>query len=156
MAIASRLGPWLLGTVKTTTGTAIGTVRNMGATSVGQVDQMVYSDPANTFSMVIPAGAIITQMQVITPVAFSSAATIVLSVLGTAITASATITSVGASVPLVLNAAGAVWAANVGSIDSTITYTISGTTLTSGSAVLLVEYLVRNPDGTYTSNSFTS
>ena len=36
MGFASHLGPWLLGTVKNTTGTTAGTIRNMGATIVAQ------------------------------------------------------------------------------------------------------------------------
>ena len=38
MAFATRLGPWLLGTVKNTTGTTAGTINNLGATIVAQAN----------------------------------------------------------------------------------------------------------------------
>jgi len=43
MGFATHLGPWLLGTVKNTTGTTAGTIRNMGATTVAQT----YTAPAS-------------------------------------------------------------------------------------------------------------
>jgi hypothetical protein len=68
MGFASHLGPWLLGTVKNTTGTTPGTIRNMGATIVLQSGS--YTTPAGvstaapytgtaTTVAVLPAGAII-------------------------------------------------------------------------------------------------
>ena len=68
MGFASHLGPWLLGTVKNTTGTTAGTIRNMGATIVLQSGS--YTTPAGvstaapytgtaTTVAVLPAGAII-------------------------------------------------------------------------------------------------
>ena len=43
MGIATHLGPWLLGTVKDTSGTTAGTVRNIGATMVTQSVTLVPS-----------------------------------------------------------------------------------------------------------------
>ena len=57
MAFASHLGPWLLGTVKNTTGTTAGTVRNMGATKVAQIKAVTYADASGTTAFVLPAGA---------------------------------------------------------------------------------------------------
>lgn len=68
MGFASHLGPWLLGTVKNTTGTTVGTLRNMGATVVlqsasyttpaGVSTSAAYTGTATTVA-VLPAGAII-------------------------------------------------------------------------------------------------
>jgi len=44
MGFATHLGPWLLGTVKNTTGTTAGTIRNMGATTVNQTATMTVSE----------------------------------------------------------------------------------------------------------------
>lgn len=68
MSFATHLGPWLLGTVKNTTGTTPGLIRNTGATIVLQPGEYVtpagvstaapYTGTATTIA-VLPAGAII-------------------------------------------------------------------------------------------------
>ena len=157
MSIASHLGPWLLGTVKNTTGTTAGTVRNMGATTVAQVSPIAYTDSAGSVADVIPAGALITRIQVITTAAFSSAATITLSIGGTAISTASVITTAGANaVAIAATTGAAALVANVGSTDAIVTYTIGGTTLSSGTGVLVIEYIVRNSDGTYNPTAFTA
>ena len=156
MSIASHLGPWLLGTVKNTTGTTAGTVRNMGATTVAQVSPIAYTDSAGSVADVIPAGALITRIQVITTAAFSSAATITLSIGGTAISTASVITTAGANaVAIAATTGAAALVANVGSTDAIVTYTIGGTALSSGAGVLVIEYIVRNSDGTYNPTAFT-
>ena len=45
MGFATHLGPWLLGTVKDTTGTTAGTIRNTGCTTVARGDDEI-TDPA--------------------------------------------------------------------------------------------------------------
>ena len=58
MGFASHLGPWLLGTVKNTTGTTAGTLRNMGNTIVAQSVAVLYTDiTAGTYAFTIPAGS---------------------------------------------------------------------------------------------------
>ena len=44
MGFATHLGPWLLGTVKNTTGTTAGTIRNTGATVVAQPITIGFAD----------------------------------------------------------------------------------------------------------------
>ena len=66
MGLASHLGPWLLGTVKNTTGTTAGTIRNLGAAEVAQQVTLPYTaltggGTGNAF--VLPAGASITSME---------------------------------------------------------------------------------------------
>ena len=157
MSIASHLGPWLLGTVKNTTGTTAGTVRNMGATTVAQVSPIAYTDAAGTVADVLPAGALITRIQVITTAAFSSAATITLSIGGTAISTASVITTAGANaVAIAATTGAAALVANVGSTDAIVTYTIGGTALSSGTGVLVIEYIVRNSDGTYNPTAYTA
>jgi hypothetical protein len=158
MGLASHFGPWRLGTVPNTTGTTAGTIRNMGATIVAQTDTAVtYADAASSVAMVIPAGALITRMQFITTAAFSSAATITLSIGGTAISTSSTVTNAGSNAVAVAATTGAAaLIANVGSTDAIVTYTVGGTSLTTGTGVLVIEYMVRLSDGTYNPTSQTA
>jgi hypothetical protein len=86
MSFATHLGPWLLGTVKNTTGTTPGLIRNTGATIVLQPGEYVtpagvstaapYTGIATTIA-VLPAGAIIHAIiaDVITPFVGASGAT---------------------------------------------------------------------------------
>ena len=104
MGFATHLGPWLLGTVKNTTGTTAGTIQNTGATAVTQTKKVVYTGTvaaatATTTLFTIPAGSQITSIHIDTLVAFtgSTAANVVI---GTAATtnlfwASSDITSQG-------------------------------------------------------------
>jgi hypothetical protein len=69
MGFATHLGPWLLGTVKNTTGTTSGTVRNMGATTVAQTIPLTFQTFTNSLTGTIgsiPAGSLITGVQIIT------------------------------------------------------------------------------------------
>ena len=43
MGFATHLGPWLLGTIKNTTGTTVGTIENLGATVVSQTFKKSYT-----------------------------------------------------------------------------------------------------------------
>ena len=57
MGFATHLGPWLLGTVKNTTGTTAATTRNTGCTVVAQSNVTTYADTTATNQFVLPAGA---------------------------------------------------------------------------------------------------
>jgi len=85
MAFATHLGPWLLGTVKNTTGTIAGTIQNTGSTLVTQTKKVVYDGttvaaPATTTLFTLPAGAQIGNILIDTLVAFtgSTAANVVI------------------------------------------------------------------------------
>ena len=157
MALASHLGPWRLGTVKDTTGTTAGTIRNMGATIVAQTANVAFGDAASSQAIVLPAGALITAMQLITTAAFSSAATITLSIGGTAISTASTVTNAGTNAIAVAATTGAAaLVANVGSTDAIVTYTVGGTSLTTGTGVLVIAYMVRLSDGTYNPTAYTA
>jgi len=160
MAIASHLGPWLLGTTKFTTGTTADTIRNMGATLVTQTDTITFGEintslTGNAFTL--PAGAIIQSMQYYVTSTFSAATTIKLSIGATDITAATTIT--GPAAPANLTAATAsdtvtALLANVGTTDKIITFTATkASTLTTGSVTLQIVYTVRNADGSTDSTS---
>ena len=148
MAFASHLGPWLLGTVKNTTGTVAGTIRNMGSTVVAQTIPVTYG----TFSSLtgtlgaIPAGALITGVQIITSTDFSSATTLKITIGGTDVATASTITSAGV-INVSIASTFASTAANVGSTDALITYTATGTALTTGEATIVISYVVRNSNG---------
>jgi hypothetical protein len=155
MGLASHLGPWLLGTVKDTTGTAAGTIRNMGATEVTQTATLGFSSVNGSLTgtaFVLPAGAMITYFKYFVTETFSAATTVKLSIGATDVTAATTVT--GPAVPANFTNASASDAvtslfANVGSTDAIITYTATkASTLTTGSVTIQVTYTVRNSNGT--------
>ena len=75
MGFATHLGPWLLGTVKNTTGTTVGTIENIGATVVSQTFKKDYTGQAASATTdlicVLPAGAQIDFIHIDTLVAFT-------------------------------------------------------------------------------------
>jgi len=145
MGFATHLGPWLLGTVKNTTGTTAGTIRNMSATGVAEEANDVFGTLTGT-AFVLPAGALVTDVKVVTTTVFSAATTLKLSIGGTDFTTNGTITSVG-SVALGANATTPGGWLNVGSTDAIVTYTMAGTSLTTGAATVIISYVVLASDG---------
>jgi hypothetical protein len=145
MGFATHLGPWLLGTVKNTTGTTAGTIRNMGATVVAQEVPVVFGTLTGT-AFVLPAGSLVTGVTVVTTTVFSAATTCKLSIGGTDFTTNGTVTSVG-SVALAANATTPGGWLNVGSTDAIVTYTLAGTALTTGAATIVITYVVLGSDG---------
>lgn len=135
MAFASHLGPWLLGTVKDTTGTTPGTVRNMGATIVAQQVAMV---AGSAVTVMIPAGACITDVKgyVTTGAVGTPDVTVGGVIIGTLSTA-AGLNS------LSVTAANVATMLNVGSTDAVLSYT--ATALSAGT--LVVTYVVRGSNG---------
>lgn len=157
MGIATHLGPWLLGTVKDTTGTTAGTIRNIGATIVAQSKATAYTDSAAVVCTV-PAGSAILRVSLYQTTKYTSGTSGTVTVLlnGTAM-AVATITGAGASgVVSVVPTSDAQTLAmtNVGTTDANLT--VTGATLTAGAGILVVEYVVRNADGTYAPTSYTA
>jgi hypothetical protein len=134
-----------LGTVKNTTGTTAGTIRNMGATVVAQEANVVFGTLTGT-AFVLPAGALVTDVKVVTTTVFSAATTLLLSIGGTAFTTTGTITSVG-SVALGANATTPGGWLNVGSTDAIVTFTMAGAALTTGAATVIISYVVLASDG---------
>jgi hypothetical protein len=154
MAIATHLGPWLLGTVKNTTGTTAGTIRNTGATVVTQTKTVAFNDAAATQAFVLPAGSLITAVNVYTTTTYDSATALTLSINGTASSSAVTITTI-ASHTIAPNTAGTPLFVNVGTADAIVTYTLGGSA-TAGAGVLCVNYVVRNSDGTFQPTAFTA
>lgn len=153
MAFSSHLGPWLLGTVKNTTGTTAGTIRNMGATEVTQTVTLDFNSLTASLTgtaFVLPAGSMITYFKYFTTSTFSSATTVKLTIGATDVTAATTVTGPAAPANLTnATASNAVTSlfANVGATDAIVTYTATGTSLTTGSVTLQCTYTVRNSDG---------
>ena len=145
MGFATHLGPWLLGTVKNTTGTTAGTIRNMGATIVAQEAPVVFGTLTGT-AFVLPAGACVTAVTIVTTTVFSAATTAKLSIGGVDFTTTGTITSVG-SISLTANATTPGNWVNVGATDAIVTYTLAGTALTTGAATIIITYAVQGSDG---------
>ena len=159
MGLASHLGPWLLGTVKNTTGTTAGTLRNMGATLVAQSVAIAYTDiTAGTYAFTLPAGSQIIDASFNTTVAYATTTpTYALFVNAVAINTAAVFTNTGI-VNLLLgnnNAAGAVLCSNVGTGDAIITFTQANVTATSGAGILTMRYIVKQSDGTYVPTAST-
>jgi len=159
MGIASRLGPWLIGTVKDTTGTVAGTVRNMGVTATAQFKAVAYADTtAQTVLAVIPAGAAIQNVQYLITTAYTTTnPTFTIFVNGTAVTAAITVASPAAGATGIASFALATTnpglVANVGTTDAVISFTQANGGGGTGAGVLSIAYIVRNPDGTYGANS---
>lgn len=154
MGFATHLGPWLLGTVKNTTGTTSGTIRNLGATVVSQSKAILYTDiTAATVAFTIPAGSQILDATFNTTVAyatttptyalFSNAVAINTAANGSAFTATGIVN-------LLLgnnSAAAAVLCNNVGTSDAIITFTQANVTATLGAGTLTLTYVVKDSDG---------
>lgn len=158
MGIATHLGPWVLGTVRSTTGTTAGTIRNTGVTTCLQYSGTISSTAsAASTGIVVPAGSIITDVFMIQTTQFTSGTSGTLTVLanGTAF-AVATVTSAGSLANIVFAPTSVTTALtwlNSGSTDDILT--ITAATLTAGAGILCVHYGVRQPDGTYVPTSFT-
>ena len=154
MGFATHLGPWLLGTVKNTTGTTAGTIRNMGATVVSQSKAILYTDiTAATVAFTIPAGSQILTASFNTTVAYATTTpTYALFSNAVAINTAAngsTFTNTGIVNILLGNnsAAAAVLCNNVGTSDAIITFTQANVTATSGAGVLTLTYVVKDSTG---------
>jgi hypothetical protein len=154
MGFATHLGPWLLGTVKNTTGTTAGTIRNLGATVVTQSKAILYTDiTAATVAFTIPAGSQILTASFNTTVAyatttptyalFSNAVAINTAANGSAFTATGIVNILLGN----NSAAAAVLCSNVGTTDAIITFTQANVTATSGAGILTMTYVVRDTDG---------
>jgi hypothetical protein len=143
-----------LGTTKNTTGTTGTTTRNTGCTVVSQSAPVVFGTLTGNL-IAVPAGSQIVDIKVVTTTVFSAATTAVLDIGGTAFTTTGTITSVG-SVALGANATTPAGWLNVGSVDTFISYTLAGTSLTTGAATIIVTYAVRNADGSQAQSTFNN
>jgi len=149
MGFATHLGPWLLGTVKNTTGTTAGTIRNMGATVVAQTIPVTFRTFTTSLTGTlgaIPAGSLITGVQIITTADFSSATTLKITIGGTDVATASTITDTG-FINVTISAGFSPTAANTGTIDDLVTYTATGTGLTTGAATVVIQYVVRDSNG---------
>lgn len=176
MGIATHLGPWLLGTVRNTTGTTSGTIRNTGPTAVYQTRKINYANVATGTAatiMTLPAGAHILNIFVDTLTTLSgggiTAATLTL---GTSATAdlffpATTILTAGRQSPTLTTTqvtayAGAASTAapdgiGIGPTDVLVVATPTFTTgnPTAGVVQITIGYLVANPDGTFYPTSQT-
>lgn len=149
MGFATHLGPWLLGTNRYTTGTTAATTRNTGATQVVQTKAVAFNDADDTNAFALPAGSLIVAFRFITTTTFTAASTITLSIGGTAVTSALTVTSPGSySFTVAATEAAAALIANTGTTDKFVTYTVAQGASSDGAGVLVVEYVVRNSDGT--------
>ena len=169
MGFATHLGPWLLGTVKNTTGTTAGTIQNTGATTVTQTKKVVYDGAlytadTTTTLFTIPAGAQIDSIHIDTLVAFTGS-TAANMTLGTAastalywassdITAQGRLANTGAAAKLG-NWCGAATTASpngagVGATDVTIIATVRPTVanVTVGTVQYTIVYSVAESNGT--------
>jgi hypothetical protein len=159
MGLATHLGPWLLGTVKNTTGTTAGLIRNTGITTVVQSSTSIaFGASAASTGIVVPAGSLLTDLFIIQTTQFTSgsAGTLTVALNGTAMGV-ATVTGAGSLVNIVLAPTSITTALlwlNTGTTDAIVT--VTGATLTAGAGILCAHYGVRNADGTSAPTSFTA
>jgi len=167
MGFATHLGPWLLGTVKNTTGTTVGTIENCGATVVSQTFKKDYTGQAASATTdlicVLPAGAQIDFIHIDTLVAFtgSTAANVTIGDGTTAALywASTDITSQGRAAVSNASTKLAAWAGaastaspngiGVGPTDVKIIATLTPTVaaVTAGTVQYTIVYTVANSNG---------
>jgi hypothetical protein len=168
MGFATHLGPWLLGTVKNTTGTTAGTIQNTGTSTVSQTKKIDYTGTTvasgNTTNLfTIPAGSQIVSIFIDTLTAFtgSTAANVVVGTSGTTnlYWASSDITSQGRlantnAASKLANWCGAATTASpngagVGTTDVTIQAVLSPTvgTVTAGTVQYTIVYAVADSTG---------
>jgi hypothetical protein len=154
MAFATRLGPWLLGTVKNTTGTTAGTINNLGATIVAQTNNLTAAQVAGLTGSLgaIPAGAMITSVQFLTTTLFASATTLKVTIAGVDVATATTITSAG-TYPVTIAATFSPVQANVGATDALVTFTATGSSAT-GAVTVVVAYIMRGSDGSQNQTTF--
>ena len=161
MGMATHLGPWLLGTVRSTTGTTAGLIRNIGACPCIQTKNVSYTDVTTPVTLaVIPAGSYIQNLQFVITTAFATAnPTFQVFVNGVAISAAVALaapalgaTGAGA---IALGSARPDLVLNVGSTDAVITVVNTATTASAGAGTFALAYMVRNADGSYAPTSVT-
>jgi len=154
MGFATHLGPWLLGTVKNTTGTTAGTIQNTGTTQVTQTGTMTVNTTTATTFAVIPAGAQITNIFCDITTAFSGTTgnTITIQTAG-----GTTLATVGGATttPLAIGRATTTLSGtnmatilNVGTTDLIlqVIYACAGTA-SGGAAQITVQYAVKDSSG---------
>jgi hypothetical protein len=153
MGFSSYSGPLRSGTVPNTTGTTAGLIRNTGVVQLVQSVTLGFASINASLTgtaFVLPAGAILHSLTFFTTSTFSSATTVKLTIGAVDITAATTVT--GPSNPAAMTGATAannvtsLWA-NVGATDAIVTYTATGTSLTTGSVTIVCVYAQRLPDG---------
>jgi len=174
MGFATHLGPWLLGTIKYTTGTTVGNIRNTGATLVSQTFKKDYTGQAASATTdticVLPAGAQIQFIHIDTLVAFtgSTAANVTIGDGSTAALywASTDITSQGRAAISNASAKLAAWAGatstaspngiGIGSTDVKVIATLTPTVaaVTAGTVQYTIIYSVANSDGSQSPSGF--
>ena len=165
MGFATHLGPWLLGTVRNTTGTTVGTIENCGATVVSQTFKKNYTGTTTAGTTdticVLPAGAQIINLYQDTLVAFTGS-TAANAQIGDGTTANkyfttTDLTSAGRAAStngVLANWAGAASAASpngigIGPVDVKVVATMTPTvaTVTAGTVQYTVVYVVADSTG---------
>jgi hypothetical protein len=158
MGFATHLGPWLLGTVKNTTGTTAGTIRNMGATIVAQTftapASVILASPTAQLMFVLPAGSKILNFALEVNVALTGASNCGVTI-GNGTTGNFYMASVNTGTTAVQTSPATIAAAtsgandSIGTTDALIygTFTAATADATAGTITVTVEYIVRNSDG---------
>ena len=165
MGFATHLGPWLLGTVKNTTGTTAGTIRNMGATTVAQTytapTSVILASPTAQQMFVLPAGAKIVRFNIEVNAALTGASNCGVTI-GSSGTANLYMASVNTGTTAVQVSPATIAAAtsgvytSIGTTDAIIygTFTAATADATAGSVTVTVEYIVRGSDGAANPTTF--
>jgi len=154
MGFATHLGPWLLGTVKNTTGTTAGTIQNTGTTVVTQTATTTVSDTTAKTIAVLPAGSQITNIFVDITTAYAGTTGNTITIQTSGGTALATVGS-ASTTPLAVGRATTTLSGtniatilNVGTTDLIVQviYACAGTA-SGGAAQVTIEYAVKDSSG---------
>lgn len=141
MSMATFSGPMRSGTVR------YGVGMNTGVMVLTQSVPVVFSTLTGT-AFILPAGSQIVSVTFQTTATFSAATTAKLTIGATDITSAATVTSLGgAAVPFAGTTGAMALVSNVGTTDATVTYTLAGAGLTTGTGNIVIQYAQRNADG---------
>lgn len=169
MGTATHLGPWLLGTVKDTSGTTSGTIRNTGATNSFQTKKLSLVGTVSATPIlvaVLPAGAHIINVIVDTLTTLAGTVTAATATVGTLATPdlywpattvltagrqNATLTATQLTAYAGAASAAAPDGIGIGPTDVLVYFTPTYTTgapSTNGIVQVTISYLVVNSDGT--------
>ena len=145
MAFATFSGPVRVGPVKE------GAARNTGLVELVQVDTVAGSDTTKTSSIVLPAWSQITEVLVEVTTGFNGTTpTIAVGVSGGSTTQYATaVTAVSAGRVDTRAAMQVANFADATGVERVVTFTVGGTSVTTGAARVLVRYIQRGDSGVY-------
>ena len=145
MAFSTFTGPVRSGTVKNTTGTALGTIDNTGVVSLVQSASLAL---ASKVVAVLPAGSQILDILIDVTTTFTTSSTLAV---GDGTTVDAYVTAITTAAAgrqaITFSAAQLTAMYNIGTSDVQVTVTMAGTTAVAGAGYITIEYIQKTSAG---------